>query len=154
MKSLRTSFISIGGTPQQSVEPDVSLSIEMADLTALALDVREQEAQRRAIDESRRPFDLTRAPLARVSLLRLGEADHAVLLTMHHLITDGWSFSVAAGELATLYETYCHGRPSPLPGMPIQYADFARWQRDQLQTGAWSLPDRVVAAPTRRRALS
>ncbi len=137
-EALRTSFISIGGTPVQSVEPDVSLSIEMADLTALALDVREQEAQRLAIDESRRPFDLTRAPLARVSLLRLGKADSAVLLTMHHLITDGWSFSVAAGELATLYEAYCHGRPSPLPGMPIQYADFARWQRDQLQTGAWS----------------
>ncbi len=137
-EALRTSFISVGGTPQQSIEPDVSLSIEMDDLTALALDVREQEAKRRAIDESRRPFDLTRAPLARVSVLRLGEADSAVLLTMHHLITDGWSFSVAAGELATLYENYCHGRPSPLPGMPIQYADFARWQRDQLQTGAWS----------------
>ncbi len=137
-ESLRTSFISISGTPEQIVAPDVSLSIEMADLTALPLDVREQEAQRRGTDESRRPFDLTRAPLARVSLLRLREADSAVFLTMHHLITDGWSFSALAGELATLYETYCHGRPSPLPGMPIQYADFARWQRDQLQTGAWS----------------
>ena len=79
-----------------------------------------------------------------MSLLRLGEADHAVLLTMHHLITDGWSFSVAAGELATLYEAYCQGRPSPLPDPPIQYADFARWQRDQFAERSLVDPDRVA----------
>ena len=73
-----------------------------------------------------------------MSLLRLGDADHAVLLTMHHLITDGWSFGVAASELATLYEADRQGRPSPLPDPPIQYADFARWQRDQFESGAWS----------------
>ena len=137
-ESLRTSFVATGGTPQQVVDPDVSLSLETVDLTELPLGHRETEAQRRAIDESRRPFDLARGPLARVSLLRLGDADHAVLLTMHHLITDGWSFGVAASELATLYEAHRQGRPSPLPDLPIQYADFARWQRDQFESGAWS----------------
>jgi amino acid adenylation domain-containing protein len=137
-ESLRTSFVATDGIPRQVIESDFSLALETADLTELAPEHRENEAQRRAIDESRRPFDLARGPLARASLLRLGDADFAVLLTMHHLITDGWSFSVAATELATLYEAIRQGHPSPLPGMPIQYADFARWQRDQFQTGAWS----------------
>ena len=137
-ESLRTSFIASGGTPQQVVDQYVSLSLDTADLTELPLGLRENEAQRRALDESRRPFDLTRGPLARVSLLRLGDADHAVLLTMHHLITDGWSFGVAASELTTDYEAERQGLPSPLQDPPIQYADFARWQRDQFESGAWS----------------
>jgi amino acid adenylation domain-containing protein len=137
-ESLRTSFVASDGTPYQVVEHDVSLSLETADLTELPLEYREAEAKRRATDESRRPFDLTRGPLARVSLLRLGDADCALLLTMHHLITDGWSFAVAAGELATLYEAARQNRPSRLPDPPIQYADFARWQRDQFASGAWS----------------
>ena len=89
-----------------------------------------------------------------MSLLRLGDADHTVLLTMHHLITDGWSFGVAASELSTLYEAFRQGRPSPLPGPPIQYADFARWQRDQFQSGAWTTQIESLEAPTRRRAAS
>ena len=136
--ALRTSFIATGGTPQQVVEPHASLSLDMADLTELPLGLREDEARRRALDESRRPFDLSRGPLAHLSLLRLGDDDHALFLTMHHLITDGWSFGVAASELATLYEADRHGLPSPLPDPPIQYADFARWQRDQFESGAWS----------------
>ncbi len=75
-------------------------------------------------------------------------------MTMHHLITDGWSFGVAASELAALYEANRHGRPSPLADPPIQYADFARWQRDQLQNGAWAPQIESPETPTRRRALS
>jgi amino acid adenylation domain-containing protein len=137
-QALRTSFVATGGTPRQLVDRDGCLSLETTDLTELPRELRGPEAQRRALEESRRPFDLTRGPLARVSLLRLGDDDHAVLLTMHHLITDGWSFGVAASELAALYEADRQGRPSPLPDPPIQYADFARWQRDQLERGAWS----------------
>ena len=109
-ESLRTSFVAIGGTPHQLIGEDASLSLDRIDLTELPAERRENEAKRRAIDESRRPFDLARGPLARVSLLRLGDGDHAVLLTMHHLITDGWSFGVAARELATLYEADRQGR--------------------------------------------
>jgi amino acid adenylation domain-containing protein len=137
-ESLRTSFVASGGTPLQVIDPDVSLSLALADLTALPIEQRENEAKRRAIDESRRPFDLARGPLARVSLLRLGDADNALLLTMHHLITDGWSFGVAASELAALYEAARQNRPARLPDPGIQYADFARWQRDQFASGAWS----------------
>ena len=155
-ESLRTSFVAIGGTPQQVIAPDASLITRyVCDLTELPLGrSRSSRPERRAIDESRRPFDLARGPLARVSLLRLGDAEHAVLLTMHHLITDGWSFGVAAGELATLYEAHRQGRPSPLPDPPIQYADFARWQRDQFAERSLDGPDRVLEAPARRRARS
>jgi amino acid adenylation domain-containing protein len=139
-ESLRTTFAATGGTPEQVIAPDLRLSLETVDLTELPPADREAEAKRRAIDEARRPFDLTKGPLARVSLLRLGEADHAVLLTMHHLITDGWSFSVAGSELTALYTAHLKGHPSPLPTPPIQYADFARWQRDEFQTGAWTKP--------------
>jgi amino acid adenylation domain-containing protein len=137
-ESLRTSFVANDGTPFQVIGYDVSLSLEKIDLTELPLGHRENEAKRRAIDESRRPFDLARGPLARVSLLRLGDAENALLLTMHHLITDGWSFGIAASELATLYEAARRDRAFGLPDLPIQYADFARWQRDQFASGAWS----------------
>ncbi|MEA2629959.1 MAG: hypothetical protein QOE66_178, partial [Chloroflexota bacterium] len=137
-ESLRTTFVAIDGTPHHVIAPYFSLLIDKADLSELPPEHREAEARRRAIDESRRPFDLAHGPLTRVSLLRLGDGDHAVLLTTHHLITDGWSFGVAAGELTTLYEADRQGRPSPLLDPPIQYADFARWQRDQFQSGAWA----------------
>ena len=135
--SLRTSFVAAGGSPHQVIDAGAALALDTVDMTDLPLEQREYAAQRFASAEFRRPFDLTRAPLARASLLRMGDHDHAVVLTMHHLITDGWSFGVAAGELAALYEADRLGRPSPLPGPPIQYADFARWQRAQLENGAW-----------------
>jgi amino acid adenylation domain-containing protein len=139
-ESLRTTFSASGGTPQQVIAPDLRLNIDVVDLTGLAPGDREAEAKRRAIDESRRPFDLAHGPLARVSLLRLGDSDHAVVLTMHHLITDAWSLGVAADELIALYEADRQGRPAHLPTPPVQYADFARWQRNQFETGAWTSP--------------
>ncbi len=113
-ESLRTTFGASGGTPHQMIAPELQLAVETIDLTVLPPGDREAEAKRRAIEESRRPFDLTRGPLARLSLLRLADADHAVLLTMHHLITDGWSLGVAAEELITLYEADRHSRSAPL----------------------------------------
>ena len=140
-ESLRTTFGTTGGSPYQLVAPDLSLKIETVDLSKLPLEDRQAEATRRAIAESRRPFDLTCGPLARISLLRSGDSEHTVLLTMHHLVTDGWSFNLAGEELMTLYEAFRQGRVSPLPIPPIQYADFARWQREQFESGAWT--DRI-----------
>ncbi len=137
-ESLRTTFGASGGSPYQLVAPDHSLNIETVDLSNLPLEDRQAEATRRAIAEARRPFDLNRGPLARISLLRSADAEHMVLLTMHHLVTDGWSFNLAGEELMTLYQAFRHGRVSPLPILPIQYADFARWQREQFQSGAWT----------------
>ena len=152
-ESLRTTFVAIGGTPHQVIAPELPLSIESVDLTGLPLRGRQAEAQRRALEESRRPFDLARGPLARVALLRLGEAEHVLLLSMHHLITDGWSFGIAAGELATLYDADRQGRVSALPDPPIQYADFARWQREQFQSGAWATRSSAGGAGSRRAPL-
>ncbi|HEX7773455.1 MAG TPA: amino acid adenylation domain-containing protein, partial [Pyrinomonadaceae bacterium] len=94
---------------------------------------RAAEAQRLADEESNKPFDLTRGPLFRAQLVRLAEEDHLLLVTMHHIISDGWSLQVLARELGTLYEAYKSGQPSPLPELKIQYADFAVWQREWMQ---------------------
>ena len=137
-ESLRTTFVAIGGTPHQVIAPDLRIAIEAVDLTGMRPDDREAEARRLAIEDSRRPFELHRGPLIRVSLLRLGEVEHLAFATMHHLVTDGWSFGVAAGELAALYEADGQGLPSPLPEPPIQYVDFALWQRERFRSGAWT----------------
>ena len=84
-------------------------------------------------EAEQRPFDLATGPLLRVQLLRLGEEDHVVLFTMHHIISDGWSLGVLVKEVATLYEAYIKGEASPLPELEIQYADYAVWQREWLQ---------------------
>jgi len=81
----------------------------------------------------RQPFDLARGPLLRVTLLRLNKTEHVLLLTIHHIISDGWSIGVFNRELAVLYEAFSAGKPSPLPELPIQYADYAAWQRQWLQ---------------------
>jgi amino acid adenylation domain-containing protein len=137
-ESLRTTFRATGGSPLQVIAPELQLPMEFVDLTGLPPADREVESTRRAIEQSRRPFDLTNDPLARVSVLRLGDTDHAILLTMHHLITDGWSLAVAASELTALYEADRQQRPSPLPDPPIHYGDFACWQRKQLLSGVWA----------------
>src|SRR5262249_23939575 len=97
---------------------------------------REPEARRLAVQESRRPFDLARGPLARVVVLVLGDDDYAILLTMHHIISDGWSMAGAARELVALYDGFSRGLPAPLA---IQYTDYALWQRELLESeaGGW-----------------
>ncbi|MEO6809941.1 MAG: amino acid adenylation domain-containing protein [Isosphaeraceae bacterium] len=132
-ESLRTTFALSEGRPVQVVARELTLTLQPDDLSTLPTHRREAEAERLAIEESRRPFDLARGPLVRARLLKLADRDHAVILTMHHVITDGWSFGVATGELAALYAAFRQGQPSPLAPLPIRYADFAHWQRAWLQ---------------------
>ncbi len=83
--------------------------------------------------EIQRPFDLTQGPLLRATLVRLADEEHVLLLTMHHIVSDGWSHGVFWRELAVLYDAFTTGQPSPLPALSIQYADFAHWQQQWLQ---------------------
>ncbi len=126
---LRTSFAAGDGAPVQRIHPAAGIPLPLVDLAGLPEPVREPEAYRLARDEARLPFDLERAPFLRATLLRLGARDHLALSTMHHIASDGWSSGVLAREVGLLYQAFSAGRPSPLPELPIQYADHAAWQR-------------------------
>ena len=132
-ESLRTRFVMIDGQPAQDIAPILSLPLSVTDLSGLAAATQEAEIQRYVADEAQQPFDLAGEPLLRVRLLQLGEQEHAVLMTTHHIISDGWSTEVFFREMAALYEAFSADKPSPLPELPIQYADFAHWQRQQLE---------------------
>jgi amino acid adenylation domain-containing protein len=132
-ETLRTSFAEIDGQPMQIIAPEINWRLERRDLREMSEGSREAEAQRLATEEARRPFDLTRAPLLRAALLRLDEDEHMLLLTMHHIISDGWSLGVFIHELGALYVAFAEGRPSPLPELSIQYADFSHWEREWLR---------------------
>ncbi|HWS53530.1 MAG TPA: condensation domain-containing protein, partial [Pyrinomonadaceae bacterium] len=141
---LRTVFATLDGGPVQLILPDCPLKLEVTDLSGLDEPGREAEAARLAAEEARRPFDLSRGPLLRASLLRLSEDEHVLLLTMHHIASDAWSLGVLIREAATLYEAFAAGKPSPLAELPVQYADYAVWQREYLsgdrlesQLGYW-----------------
>nr|MDQ3804074.1 condensation domain-containing protein [Acidobacteriota bacterium] len=135
-KALKTSFVAIDGQPVQIIDESVTLSLPVTDLTHLPAEGREAEARRLAAEEARRPFDLSSAPLLRASLLRLSDEEHVALLTMHHIVSDGWSMGVLVREVAALYEAFSRGDSSPLEELPIQYADYAVWQRERLQGDA------------------
>ncbi|WP_413465005.1 amino acid adenylation domain-containing protein [Aerosakkonema funiforme] len=125
----RTTFAVLDGQPVQIIQPAAHLKLRVVDLQHLPYSEREAEALRLATEEVRQPFDLTKLPLLRASLMRLGETEHRLFLTLHHLIFDGVSlYNAFLQELATLYEAFCAGKPSPLPDLPIQYADYAYWQ--------------------------
>jgi amino acid adenylation domain-containing protein len=130
---LRTTYRMSGERPMQVIAPALSVPLRMVDVRHLPEAEREREAQRLAMEETRRPFDLSRGPLLRACLVRLGEQEHLLLLVMHHIISDGWSMGVLAGEVAALYRAFVSAEPSPLAELPIQYADFAHWQREWLQ---------------------
>ena len=132
-ESLRTSFTVVEGNPVQVIAPAVSVELPVVELAELSESEREAEALRLAREEAQRPFDLERGPLVRASLLRLGGEEHVLLLNMHHIVGDDWSFSVLMRELMALYEAFSQGDPSPLKELPIQYADYAVWQREWLQ---------------------
>lgn len=130
---LRTTFDTVDGRPIQCIAPSLTIPLQVLDLRSTAARERFADAQRRILEEAQREFDLSRGPLLRTTLLRLGEADHLLVLVMHHIVSDAWSMGVFLKELTALYEAYGAGKPSPLPALPIQYADFAAWQREQLQ---------------------
>ncbi len=132
-ESLRTSFAVNEGEPVQVISPVGPVSLPVIDLSELATDEREQEASRLTHAEAQQPFDLSNGPLFRMSLLRLAADEHIALLTMHHIVSDGWSMGVLVNEVATLYGAYSAGEESPLAELPIQYADYAAWQREWLQ---------------------
>jgi amino acid adenylation domain-containing protein len=134
---MRTSFVLEDDEPVQIVSPAQPVRIPLIDLCHLSADEREAEAMRLAKTEAQRPFDLSRGPLVRFTLLRLGAEEHMLLLTMHHIVFDGWSIGVLIDELTTLYRAYNSGHDSPLAVLPIQYADYAIWQRDWLQGAAF-----------------
>src|SRR6266550_1091016 len=128
---LRTTFSGVDGQPTQVVAPSLYIPLPIVDLSEFS--EREKQAQQLAAAEAQTPFELKTGPLVRAQLLRLAAQDHILLLTMHHIIFDGWSRRVLVRELATLYEAYCAGRSSPLRDVTLQYADYAVWQRNQLQ---------------------
>lgn len=134
--SLRTAFVSRDGTPVQLVARELDIPISSVDLTVLPADDRERRMPGLLSSEARRSFDLSQAPLLRVSLYRLGEEEHILLLTMHHIVTDGWSMEVLYRDLGQLYARFAGGGGPPLPDLPIQYGDFVRWQRGELSDGA------------------
>jgi amino acid adenylation domain-containing protein len=132
-ESLRTRFESIAGRPIQVIDPPPSFVLEVRDLSELDEKDKTAEVQRRSSEEANRPFDLARGPLLRASLLRLALDEHVLLLTIHHIVTDGWSWGVLHSELGALYDAYSQDQPSPLKELPVQYADYAIWQRQWLQ---------------------
>jgi amino acid adenylation domain-containing protein len=128
-EALRTTFATVNGQLVQVIASTLYMPLTVRDLRILPESEREGEAQRLVQEESRRPFDLTQGPLLRGCLLWLSEQQYILLVTLHHIICDGWSLGVLVYELAVLYDAFAAGVPSPLPALPIQYADFAAWQR-------------------------
>ena len=129
---LRTAFVDRHGEPALRLDPPCPVPLAVLDLSDLPAAHRETELRGVAFRESRRPFDLAHTPLLRGTLLYLEECKHALLLTMHHLVADGWSLGVLRSEVASLYQAAQGGATSALPDLPIQYADFAHWQRSCL----------------------
>ena len=128
-EALRTIFATVDGRLAQVIAPTLSVPMTVEDLRALSTPEREGEAQRLVEEEAQLPFDLTHGPLLRLRLLHMDEQESLLLVSMHHIISDGWSLGVLAHELAVLYDAFSAGEPSPLPELRIQYADFAHWQR-------------------------
>ncbi len=126
---LRTTFAERDGQPVQIISPPQPFSLPLIDLCPLPAEERQQKAQQLATAEAVRPFDLSRGPLLRLNLLRLDATEHVLLTTMHHIISDGWSLGVVMREIEALYEAYRSGEESPLAELPLQYADYAMWQR-------------------------
>jgi hypothetical protein len=132
---LRASFRSVDGRPVQEVAPAVPWSVAHVDLGRLRRADLARESERLAKREAQRRFDLARAPLLRVCWLHQGRGDHLLVFTLHHVVCDAWSSEILTRELIELYRSFAAGRPAALPDLPFQYADYAEWQREQLQGG-------------------
>ena len=138
-EALRTSFATVAGQPVAAIAaaPTEPYRLTTIDLRNLPDTERQTAVKKQALEEMRRPFDLGRWPLLRTTLLQLGEEEYILLIILHHMIADGWSLGLLSQELAAFYEIFAANKPdleqTTLPELPIQYADFAAWQRQQLQ---------------------
>ncbi|MGO4263836.1 condensation domain-containing protein, partial [Lysobacter sp. TAB13] len=133
-ENLRTRFVSQSGAPVQVIDPaDTGFVLVDHDLSDLTADAQASAVATQSREEARAPFDLAQGPLIRGRLLRLSEHEHVLLVTQHHIVSDGWSIGVLVQEVSALYDAYRQGQPDPLPPLPIQYADYAAWQRGWLQ---------------------
>ncbi len=130
---LRTTFSDTGRQPVQVISPEMDLPLADLDLSPLSEQEREREWTRVLCGQGRKPFDLSQAPLFRATMVHLSAHEHRLLLTTHHILVDEWSMEVVHQEVKQLYEAFSEGRPSPLPELAIQYADFSCWQRNRLQ---------------------
>jgi amino acid adenylation domain-containing protein len=150
---LRTSFPSVSGRPAQRIHPPMPVRLPLVDLRDVPGPEREDAAERIIAETLAVPFDVTRLPLIRWRLLQLGDDLHVLVQVEHHFVHDGWSYAVMLREMKALYSAFLRGEPSPLPELPVQYADFAVWQREWLEgepmrrlLGFWT--ERLASRPT------
>ncbi len=132
-ETLRTTFANVDGDPLQVIKPELTVSIPVEDLSKTPESERGSKARALAVGEAGQSFNLEKGPLFRIKLIKLDSDDHVALFTLHHIISDGWSMGVLVQEVAALYEAFVNEQESPLPDLPVQYADFAVWQRNWLQ---------------------
>ncbi|MCY1022989.1 non-ribosomal peptide synthase/polyketide synthase [Pyxidicoccus sp. MSG2] len=152
-ETLRTAFISREGVPVQRIASTLPLVLPFVDLSQLPAAERDAAVAGLAREEARRPFDLSTGPLLRVTLVGTGAHEHVLVLVLHHIVSDGWSMGVLVKELGALYPAYLRGAASPLPELPLQYSDWARWQREWLEGGALEAQltwwrERLTGAPS------
>jgi amino acid adenylation domain-containing protein len=130
---LRTTFTAVDGVPMQVISPARPVELGMSDLSPVSAEEREGKIQELLKKETRRPFNLSSDLMLRITLLKVAPEEHILLMVMHHIAMDGWSVNVLYREISALYCAFCAGQPSPLAELPIQYADYAVWQREWLQ---------------------
>ncbi|MDF5712711.1 MAG: condensation domain-containing protein [Rhizonema sp. NSF051] len=152
-EALRTNFITVDGQASQVIHPATNWTVSVVDLQHLSTSEKERASQLLGQHQALQPFNLATLPLIRATLVVLSETEHVLLVCMHHIVSDGWSMGVLVRELTALYNAYSQGQPSPLLPLPIQYADFALWQRQwlagvvlQSQLSYWS--EQLAQAPT------
>ncbi|MGO4776716.1 condensation domain-containing protein, partial [Lysobacter sp. 2RAB21] len=132
-ENLRTVFVKSGESARLEIRGEgVGLPLTHHDLSSIEADQHQAQVEAIGAEEASKPFDLANGPLIRGRLLKLAEREHVLLVTQHHIVSDGWSIGVLIGEFSELYSAFHQGRPDPLPPLPIQYADYAAWQRQWL----------------------
>ncbi|MCT4496446.1 non-ribosomal peptide synthetase [Pseudomonas sivasensis] len=134
-ETLRTTFPSVDGVAYQKVSPQTGVRMDWQDISALNETEREQRLQQLADHEAHTPFNLETGPLLRACLVKAGEQEHYLVLTLHHIVTEGWAMDIFARELSALYEAFIDERLSPLSPLPVQYLDYSVWQRQWLESG-------------------
>ncbi|AZE74165.1 Pyoverdine chromophore precursor synthetase PvdL [Pseudomonas synxantha] len=134
-ETLRTTFPSVDGVACQKVSPQAAVRMDWQDFSALSETERQQRLQQLADQEAHTPFNLETGPLLRACLVKAGEQEHYLVLTLHHIVTEGWAMDIFARELSALYEAFIDERDSPLAPLPVQYLDYSVWQRQWLESG-------------------